>query len=166
VTISWSKRGNRLHQEWDNTTLGTIAIDGEPLQIDVNSRRRARRIEREIAKRLGSDAVLESRTAEPVEELLEERRSSPGDRIVDLENERLQQQPEVQEYLRQRGERHWEAWLDTPVPALGNQTPRQAAGSPAGRERLEALFTQFAWRIARSPNEMSPDIQMLRSRLV
>lgn len=165
VTFAWSKRGNRLHQEWDNTTLGTIAIDGERLQIDVNSRRRARRMEREIAKRLGDDAVQESSTAEPVEELLERRQTSPRDRIADLEQERLQQQPDVQDYLRQQGERHWEAWLDTRLPALGNQTPRQAAGLPDGRERLEALFAQFAWHVARSPNEMSPDIKMLRARL-
>jgi hypothetical protein len=165
VTFAWSKRGNRMHQEWDNTTLGTIAIDGQRLRIDVNSRRRARRMEREIAKRLGDDAVQESSTAEPVEELLERRRTSPRDRIADLEQERLQQQPDVQDYLRKQGERHWEAWLDTRLPALGNQTPRQAAGTPDGRERLEALFAQFAWHVARSPNEMSPDIEMLRARL-
>jgi hypothetical protein len=165
VTFSWSKRGNRMHHEWDNTALGTIAIDGERLQIDVNSRRRARRIEHEIARRLADDAVLESRTAEPVEELLEKRRTSPRDRLADREQEQLQQQPEVQEYLRQQGERHWEAWLDTRLPALGNRTPRQAARSPDGRERLEALLAQFAWQVSRSPNEMSPDIEMLRAKL-
>jgi hypothetical protein len=62
-------------------------------------------------------------------------------------------------------ERHWEAWLDTRLPALGNRTPRQAAGSPDGRERLEALFSEFAWHVARSPHEMSPDIGLLRAKL-
>lgn len=34
-------------------------------------------------------------------------------------------------------------WLDTPVPALRDKTPRQAARSAAGRERLEALLLGF-----------------------
>lgn len=145
VTIPWSKRGNRLHQDWDNTTLGTLDIDGHRLQVHVNSNVRARRIEREIAKRLGPDAVLESRTADPFEKLLADRKDAPRDPIADLEQQELQRQPEVQEFLRQQGERHWESWLDTRLPALGNRTPRQAAGTPEGRERLEALFAELAW---------------------
>lgn len=156
---------NRLHQEWDNTTLGTLDIDGDRLQVQVNSNRRASRIEREIVKRLGPDAVLESRTADPVEKLLAERKDTPRDRLADLEQEQLQQQPEVQEFLRQQGERHWETWLDTQLPALGNRTPRQAARTSEGRERLEALFAEFAWMGERERNPMSPDVTALRAKL-
>lgn len=165
VTIPWSKKGNLLHQEWDNTTLGTLDIIGDRLQVHVNSDRRTRRIERELAKRLGADAVLESRTADPVERLLAEHKETPRDRLADLEREQLQRQPEVQEFLRQQGERHWETWLDTRLPALGNRTPRQAAHTPDGRERLDALFAEFAWNVDRAPNAMSPDISMLRAKL-
>ncbi|MBI2188353.1 MAG: SEC-C domain-containing protein [Acidobacteria bacterium] len=165
VMIPWSKRGNRLHQEWDNTTLGTLEIDGDRLQVHVNSNARARRIEREVAKRLGTDAVLESRTADPVEKLLAERKDVPRDRIADREQEELQQRPEVQEFLRQQGERHWESWLDTRLPALRDQTPRQAAATPEGRERLEALFAEFAWMGERQQNPMSPDVAALRAKL-
>ena len=35
--------------------------------------------------------------------------------------------------------------IDTRVPALDNLTPRQAAGTWEGRERLEALLADFAW---------------------
>src|SRR5260370_13987914 len=38
--LSWSKTGNRMHRDWDNTTLGTIEIDGSRLLICVNSKRR------------------------------------------------------------------------------------------------------------------------------
>ena len=165
ISIPWSKKGNRLHQEWDNTTLGTLDIDGDRLQVQVNSKRRARRIEREIAKRLDADAVLESRTADPVEKLLAERKETPRDRLAGLEQEQLQQRPEVQEFLRQQGKRHWENWLDTRLPALGNRTPRQAACTPDGRERLEALFAEFAWHVERAPNGMSPDLPALRATL-
>jgi SEC-C motif len=165
VTVPWSKKGNRLHQEWDNTTLGTLDIGGDRLQVHVNSNARARRIEREIAKRLGPDAVLESRTADPIEKLLAERKDAPRDPIADREQEALQRQPEVQEFLRQQGERHWESWLDTRLPALGNRTPRQAAGTREGRERLEALFAEFAWTSERAPNPMTPDVTVLRAKL-
>ena len=165
VTIPWSKKGNRLHEEWDNTTLGTLDIDGDRLQVHVNSNRRARRIEREIAKRLGADAALESRTADSVEKLLAEHKETPRNRLADLEQEQLQQQPEVQEFFAQQSERHWEAWIDTRLPALGNRTPRQAARTLDGRERLDALFAEFAWRGERDRNPMSPDVSALRAKL-
>jgi hypothetical protein len=154
-----------MHQGWEITALGTIEIDGDRMVVSVNSRRRATRIEREIAKRLGADAVLERKAADPVEELLAERQAQPRDPLADVEQEKLQQLPEVQEYMRQMGEDHWNGWLDTPLPALGNRTPRQAARTPDGRERLEALFAHFAWTGERAPNAMSPDLQELRARL-
>jgi hypothetical protein len=40
--------------------------------------------------------------------------------------------------------RHWDQWVDAPLPALKGATPRAAAASPARRERLEALLAQFA----------------------
>jgi hypothetical protein len=154
-----------MHQEWDNTTLGTLEIDGDRLQVHVNSNARAKRIEREIAKRLGDDAILESRTADPIEKLLAERKDAPRDPIADREHEALQQQPEVQAFLREQAERHWESWLDTRLPALGNRTPRQAAASPAGRERLEAILAEFAWTNERGQNPMTPDVAALRAKL-
>src|SRR6185295_5410885 len=111
VTVSWAKAGNRMHKSWDNKTLGTVEIDGHRMVIHVNSKRRATRIEREIAKRLGADAVLERKAADPVEKLLAERQAQPRDALADVEEEKFQQLPEVQEYLRQLGEDHWNGWL-------------------------------------------------------
>jgi hypothetical protein len=165
VSLPWNKKGNRLHKDWDNTTLGTLEIDGDRLEVHVNSERRSRRIEREIAKRLGADAVLEGQVGDPVEKLLAERKDHPLDPLAVAAQERLQQLPEVREHLRQMGERHWEAWLDARLPALGNRTPRQAAQTPDGRERLEALFAEFMWSTERAPNAMSPDMPALRARL-
>jgi len=74
--------------------------------------------------------------------------------------------PEVQEALRGFLARHWENWLDSKLPALRFETPRQAAKTPAGRERLEALFAEFAChaRHATQP-ELAPDVAELRARL-
>lgn len=46
--------------------------------------------------------------------------------------------------------RHWMAWLDERVPALANKTPRQAARTAKGRERLLALLGGFDQRCAES----------------
>ncbi len=165
VTIPWNKKGNRLRKEWDNTTLGTLEIDRDRLQVRVNSSARARRIEREIAKRLGSEAVVQSRAADPIEKLPAERQDALRDPIADREHEELQRRPEVQAFLRQQVQRYWESWLDTRLPALGNRTPRQAAATPAGRERLDALLAEFTWTTERRPNPMTPDVAALRAKL-
>lgn len=165
ITFPWSKKGNRLHREWHNTTLGTLTIDGDRLEVQVNSTRRATRIQREIAKRLGDQVVLESRTTDSIEKLLAERRQSPRDRIAELERKRLEQAPEVKEVLRQQSEGHWESWIDTRLPALGNVTPLEAASTPVGRERLEALLADFAWMAEERQNAMAPRVSALRAKL-
>jgi hypothetical protein len=56
--------------------------------------------------------------------------------------------------------------VDQRLPALGNQTPREAARTPAGRERLEALLHEFDWFVARqSDPPLKPDVAKLRSQL-
>lgn len=59
-------------------------------------------------------------------------------------------------------QRHWDAWIDTKVPALGNRTPRQAARTAQGRERLAALLSDFARMAERGPTAVRPDIEGLR----
>ena len=54
--------------------------------------------------------------------------------------------------------RHWEAWLDTRVPALGNKTPRQAARTASGRERLEALLAEFDRHTTDGPSSVTAPV--------
>jgi hypothetical protein len=61
--------------------------------------------------------------------------------------------------------KHWDAWLDTRVPALGNRTPRQAARTAAGRERLEALLADYAQKSGTGRNAFEPDLVTLKQRL-
>lgn len=42
--------------------------------------------------------------------------------------------------------RHYANWADEPIPALGNQTPRQAIATPAGLERVKGLLRSYADR--------------------
>ena len=164
AVLTWLKAGNRKHKDWDNTTLGTLRLDGSRLVIEVNSARRRERIAKEISKRFGSTAALvETTTADIAKELQDRRarRSETADPIMSTEPERT---PEILALEAELMQRHWDAWIDTRVPALGNRTPRQVARTPKGRERLEALLSDFA-RSAEQRSVFQPDLADLRRRL-
>jgi hypothetical protein len=166
VEIVWSKRGNKLHADWDNTTLGQVTISTGEIEVSVNSAKRAKKIRGLIEKHLGPDVLYLRQTVESVDALLEKAREAgpaPGDdaNLVDLERT-----PEGRAVAEEMNLRHWAAWLDTKVPALGKLTPRQAATTPPGRERLEALLAEFTWRQEQSPsNLIKIDVAWIRKEL-
>jgi hypothetical protein len=165
VTVPWAVAGNKVHREWENTSLGTIEIDGRLMTVSVNSEQRARKIRSLLAKRLGDAAVFTRQQVESIDALLEKEKGHRPSRRELAQNEALQTRPEVREMMRAQSERHWTAWLDEKVPALGNLTPREAARTTSGRERLEALLAEFAWRAKTTPSEQRPDITALRATL-
>jgi len=59
----------------------------------------------------------------------------------------------------------WAGWLDTRVPALGNKTPRQAARTAKGRERLETLLAEFDRYAADGPSSMAAHLAAIRGAL-
>jgi len=61
--------------------------------------------------------------------------------------------------------KHWETWLDSKIPALKNKTPRQAAKTEEGRERLEALLLDFEGRNEEIDDPLRPDVKALRKEL-
>src|SRR6266436_3828088 len=63
VEFDWIKKGNRKIEAWDNTILGHIKISGQTLTADVNSKERAKRLHKEIEKRLGILAIHQSTKA-------------------------------------------------------------------------------------------------------
>ena len=71
---------------------------------------------------------------------------------------------EMLEVLKTYTTNHWIKWLDTPLPALANQTPRQAAKSKLGRERLEALFLHFKITNQDTEEHLRVDINFLKRR--
>jgi hypothetical protein len=167
VTLTWLKAGNRKLKDWDNTTLGTLRISGSRLVVSVNSARRRQRIEKEIGKRLGPAATLVDVTITDLAKELEARRTiraSAGPLNAEREPRDEPPAPEPEAIEAQLAERHWLSWIDTKVPALGNRTPRQAAKTPRGRERLDALLTEFARSAGRRPAS-APNVAELRRRL-
>ena len=61
----------------------------------------------------------------------------------EAESAQLHALPEVHAMLRESMRRHYAAWLDEAIPALGGRTPRQAVQDADGREAVEALLRQI-----------------------
>jgi hypothetical protein len=165
--LTWIKAGNRKHKDWDNTTLGRLRLNGARLVVEVNSARRRDRIAKEIAKRFGKTARLVETNVTDVMRELKTRRSRGAElggtaRPLSSAPERT---PELEALEAELARKHWDAWIDTKVPALGNRTPRQAAKTAQGRERLAALLADFARTAERSPSGVRPDVEALRRRL-
>ena len=163
ATLSWIKAGNRKHKDWDNTILGNLRLNGSRLIVEVNSARRRTRVAKEIFKRLGSAAALIDTQVTDIGKEFEARttggesaRSSPSG------SERT---PELEALEADLLRKHWDAWVNQKVPALGNRTPRQAAKTARGRERLEALLSDFERSSERSQSAFAPDIGELRRKL-
>ena len=168
VSFEWQKRGNKKHKDWGNTNLGHIEIEGAKLVVSVNSENRTKKIREEIRKRLGDEIVFKKLEQESVESFMEKRKNQPPPPDVQAEkkHEDLMALPEVQEQIRVMNEKHWQTWLDEKIPALKGKTPRQAAQTAQGRERLEILLGEYEDGIVkRGDNIMSPDMAWLKSEL-
>jgi hypothetical protein len=166
IEIDWGKRGNRRHRDWDNTTLGNLTLSAGAIRVSVNSAKRARKIRGLIEKRLGPDVLYLRQTIESMDALLDPSRRGEPDEMEEPEASPIGSTPEGRAYVEEMNRRHWEAWLDGKVPALGNITPRQAAKTPLGRERLEALLAEFSWRRDASPtNLIHVDVDWIRREL-
>jgi len=61
--------------------------------------------------------------------------------------------------------KHYEAWLDTGVPALGNRTPREAAGNPRLRTKLDLILKELENHESRLPERERFDVALLRAKL-
>ena len=166
VEIPWLRVGNAKNPGWANTTLGEVEIRRGSMTVHVNSQARADAIGREIAGRLGPLARQKNVTIESIEQMKAAANSKDSaERAArQRESDELAQRPEVQAMLAEMNAKHWRTWPDIPLPALGGQTPRQAAATPAGRERLDVLLLDFAGREG-TPNAMQPDIAALRREL-
>lgn len=169
IRFPWLKKGNKKHSGWENTVMGQIEIHHNRLTVEVNSVNRAEIIEKEIKKRLGENAVYKRSAISSIQKMMENGiKGGQAAKAKDgeLSQEELMQLPEVKAKIAEMAKRHWATWADTPVPALGDMTPRQAAKDPIGREKLEGLFLHYeAMSRKQDKNEFSPDIDKLKKIL-
>jgi len=179
--ITWTGPDKAAVFGGNGVSLGTLVLTVGKLTVEVNSAKRAGRVRKLIEKRLGPAAIFKSAKVQGMAALLEKSGlggENAGDNLdLTLSSRRVafpasalkpgqdpMELPEVREQILAMGRKHWQAWLDAPLPALGGLSPRKAAKTPEGRELLEALFYDFESR-AGEPNLMAPDVAELKRAL-
>lgn len=164
VDFPWLKKGNKKHSEWENTILGHIAINKKKLILETNSEKRTQKGKKLLTKYLGDNIHFQKTLLESPEQKM---KSLPEPSIEDTSTSPYDI-PEVQEQLKLMAKQHWDAWFDNPIPALNNKTPRQAAKTEDGRERLEALLLHYERNdehINEHAHYFKADINFIRSKL-
>lgn len=123
--------------------LGTLALKGRRLSLEVNSTRRAERGRALLEPALAGlvTAPLTERTE--LEQILAAERPPPKPSGLSPEDERA--------LIRQSLEDHYRHVLDQPIPALGGKSPRAAAKTPKGREKVVAWLKTLENHSAKRP---------------
>ncbi len=118
-------------------SLGTIVVEKARVIFETTSRGRAERGREFLQALLGEAARFRAIAYEDVGQAMK-RAPEPA------EKEEPEIPPEVQaELLGRFYADHYRKWLDQPVPALGNRTPRHAAKLKTVRPKLIALLKDF-----------------------
>ncbi|MCB1115788.1 MAG: SEC-C domain-containing protein [Chlamydiia bacterium] len=133
--------------------LGDIKIKQKRLTIHVNSMERSKKIQKEIIKRLPK-ALLQKLITESPEQI-------KGKKAPSLPTPSAEEKEAVTAYLNN----YYRDWLDLPLPILKGKTPREAAETTEGRERLELLLYDFEINNQENEDHLRIDVQELRQEL-
>jgi hypothetical protein len=154
--ITWSKKGNRQMKSWNNTTLGTLRIEGRSLVATVNSAERAARLRKEIENRMGLAAVHKSTETQSQDELMSKARQAPPER-------ERKTTPEMERVAMDFVQKEIEAWAKKRLPILGGRTPKQAIKDSNGLEIVESLLLDMERSMElQFPGKIRPDVGAVR----
>ena len=169
IKVPWLEKTGSEKMMGQTTLKGNLKISIGKLTIEVNSQSRADTVKRKISRRLGKQATFKNAVIQSMEKIIEAARSgnSPATPSPsELNSKELQSDPNVQAMLKSMATQHWKSWLDSPLPALKDKTPREAAKTAKGRERLEAVFLHFEGMSSNNASEpFEPDIDALKGEL-
>jgi len=159
-SITFIRSGNKVHEDWENTTIGVAITSENELRIETNSTRRANALQKLIEKSCRGLITDHARTQTDAAEMFAAARNretppAPPEPIDE----------EIQAVIRDQKIRHYENWIKSSVPALGGQTPKQAARSARGREALDALLKEIENHEARDAAATRYDVNILRRML-
>lgn len=122
---------------WDDTgalVLGHVDLHGKWLVLEVNSLARADRGKQMLRQLLGGLLGAPVAATQSVESALEEhrgrKRSSARDVAPPLPAD------EAARVTKAFLDRHYRRVIDEPLPAIGKASPREAVGTPEGREKV------------------------------
>jgi hypothetical protein len=171
IEFPWLKKGNKKNKDWDNTVMATIKIEQGRLILESNSMERTEKGKELLFKYLGTDISFQQTLIESPDQKFNSLAESTNKHRHKNESQAyhgkdLLELPEVQEQIKQMTKAHWDNWFTEPIPALNNQTPREASKTKAGKEMLEALLLEYErHHLERTDNLLTVDIKYLRKEL-
>lgn len=135
--------------------LGSAWLGAAALRVETNSLERADELRADIEEACGP--LLAHRIREHTDPF-------SGARQED-ETEAPAPSPEEAVAIQSWKSEYYLEWLDLPLPALGGQTPRDAAGNAEGRAQLDALLADFEHSEQRLPPATRFDFATTRQAL-
>lgn len=136
--VTFSRTGNKLHADWDNTLVGRARMQAGRLLLETNSVKRADALRKRVERVAGARIKHQRREKRSAESMMREAQAMPAPRAA-----RPEPPPEMRGALRELLERHYATWPDTALPAFGGRTPREAAASATLRPQLIAMLKEF-----------------------
>ena len=130
--------------------LGNLELKGRSLVLAVTSAERAQRGTALVEQALGDLVGTPLTEIETIEQAMAARRDQPAEPAPAVDPKIAT--PLVHAML----DRQYRATLDEPVGMLGDLTPRAAARTKAGRERLSAWLKHLENRSGNQPNPNDP----------
>jgi hypothetical protein len=151
----WSKpTGPDNRGMGDTITLGRLEFVGDELVLTVNSAERLARARQWLEALPG--VAFEGVTTRPWDLGPEE---LPLDEQIH-EPEPMEITPEIKSSLQGLMDKHYMAWLDTLLPALGGKTPRQACRTEEGRQKVLTLIRTMPYPMGPVPIEIPRQAMM------
>jgi hypothetical protein len=123
--------------------LGIFTVEEDSLAFETTSEPRAARGRGFLEGLAGGAVTYRATEYQDVDEALEDGAEDAATRPADVPAE-LEVTLAAEFY-----EQHYREWPDTPLPALGGRTPREAAGLAESRPALVALLKDFESRAER-----------------
>lgn len=156
--LVFTRAGNAMMKASGPTVIGRVRLAGQALTIETNSTRRADNLRALVEEKCAGLLRYDGRDRKDTESFWKESRSS---RKAPAEPP----SPEAAKFVREYKAKHYEAWLDESIPALGGATPREAAKNPLGREMLLQLLKEMEHMESKLPKTERYDYSILRRRL-
>ncbi len=146
------------------TRIAGVVVHERTLAVDANSTRRADEMRARLEESLGERVRFVERTE-----------TDPWEIIDTGESEEEEEEPAAPEIPAEEAaklilgfkEKHYATWPDTPLPALGGVTPREAARDKRRKvyRELDLVLRDIERGEAREPFEQRYDVQALRREL-
>jgi len=118
-------------------SVGTMSFDEKRVVFETTSQKRAEKARDELPILFAGAVRFRAISYEDVEQALKRAPQTSKQKESDIPVE------EQRKILGEFYEDHYRKWLDEPVPALGNRTPRHAARLKTVRPKLVALLKDF-----------------------